>query len=244
MFQIALFKGFPDIPHIPLPPEHSVGRNEATRSPTRENPESWQERRRPREICCLRCCRFVEISHNEEHSKQCQAHLGSPTLLRYHSPYGSLGPTVANTPPPPPTHQPPCSPAPPDWTRLGLISSGSTFGPFFLEPYPHQLLCPGALGVTALATDGGALAPPGPEARSATTEPDTSTFLQQIKQFDHFPSPSTKTVVVEGNENKRTKHFFIFWDADFSPPPPPPFQHSPGASPVSRVQPEKHFHGF
>ena len=50
MFQIALFKGFPDIPHIPLPPEHSVGRNEATRSPTRENPESWQERRRPREI--------------------------------------------------------------------------------------------------------------------------------------------------------------------------------------------------
>ena len=50
VFQIALFKGFSDIPHIPLPPEHSVGRNEATRSPTRENPESWQDSRRPREI--------------------------------------------------------------------------------------------------------------------------------------------------------------------------------------------------
>ena len=50
MFQIALFKGFPNIPHIPLPPEHSVGRNQATRSPTRENPESWHNRRRPREI--------------------------------------------------------------------------------------------------------------------------------------------------------------------------------------------------
>ena len=50
----ALFKGFPNIPHIPLPPEHSVGKNEATRSPTRENPESWKDQRRPREIlCCL-----------------------------------------------------------------------------------------------------------------------------------------------------------------------------------------------
>ena len=57
VFQIALFKGFPDIPHIPLPPEHSVGRNEATRSPTRENPESWQERRRPREI--YKCRKWV-----------------------------------------------------------------------------------------------------------------------------------------------------------------------------------------
>ena len=51
VFQIALFKGFPDIPHIPLPPEHSVGKNEATRSPTRENPQSWKEQDRPREIC-------------------------------------------------------------------------------------------------------------------------------------------------------------------------------------------------
>ena len=50
VFQIALFKGFPDIPHIPLPPEHSVGKNEATRSPTRENPQSWKEQGRPREI--------------------------------------------------------------------------------------------------------------------------------------------------------------------------------------------------
>ena len=34
VFQIALFKGFPNIPHIPLPPEHSVGTNEATMAPT------------------------------------------------------------------------------------------------------------------------------------------------------------------------------------------------------------------
>ena len=44
-------KGFPNIPHIPLPPEHSVGTNEATMAPTPENPESWHNRQRPREIC-------------------------------------------------------------------------------------------------------------------------------------------------------------------------------------------------
>ena len=51
VFQIALFKGFPNIPHIPLPPEHSVGRNEATMAPNPENPESWHIQYRPRETC-------------------------------------------------------------------------------------------------------------------------------------------------------------------------------------------------
>ena len=55
----ALFKGFPNIPHIPLPPEHSVGKNEATRSPTRENPESWREQCRPREIYRAQGARFT-----------------------------------------------------------------------------------------------------------------------------------------------------------------------------------------
>ena len=50
VFQIALFKGFPNIPHIPLPMEHSVGTNEATIAPTAENPESWHIPHRPREI--------------------------------------------------------------------------------------------------------------------------------------------------------------------------------------------------
>ena len=47
----ALFKGFPNIPHIPLPTGHSVDTNEATTAPTLENPQSWQEIRCPREIC-------------------------------------------------------------------------------------------------------------------------------------------------------------------------------------------------
>ena len=38
------------IPHIPLPPEHSVGTNEATMAPTPENPQSWHIPQRPREI--------------------------------------------------------------------------------------------------------------------------------------------------------------------------------------------------
>ena len=50
VFQIALFKGFLNIPHIPLPPEHSVGTNEATMAPTPETPESWHIPHRPREI--------------------------------------------------------------------------------------------------------------------------------------------------------------------------------------------------
>ena len=50
VFQIALFKGFPNIPQIPLPPEHSVGTNKATMAPTPENPESWYNRQRPREF--------------------------------------------------------------------------------------------------------------------------------------------------------------------------------------------------
>ena len=37
-------------PHTP-PPEHSVGRNQATKAPTPENPLSWHNSARPREIC-------------------------------------------------------------------------------------------------------------------------------------------------------------------------------------------------
>ena len=51
VFRIALFKGFPNIPHIPLPPEHSVGANEGTMAQGPENPQSWQDSERPREIC-------------------------------------------------------------------------------------------------------------------------------------------------------------------------------------------------
>ena len=47
----ALFKGFPNIPHIPLPTGHSVDTNEATMAPTLETPQSWQVQQRPREIC-------------------------------------------------------------------------------------------------------------------------------------------------------------------------------------------------
>ena len=49
VFQIALFKGFPNIPHIPLPPAHSVTTNEATMAPTPETPQSWHIPQRPRE---------------------------------------------------------------------------------------------------------------------------------------------------------------------------------------------------
>ena len=48
---IALSKGFPNIPHIPLPPEHSAGTNEGTMAPTPENPPSWRNSGCPREIC-------------------------------------------------------------------------------------------------------------------------------------------------------------------------------------------------
>ena len=51
VFQIALFKGFPNIPHITLPLGHSVDTNEATMDLTPENAPCWHDRYRPREIC-------------------------------------------------------------------------------------------------------------------------------------------------------------------------------------------------
>ena len=50
VFQVALFKGFPNIPHIPLPLGHSVVTNEATMAPTPENAPCWHDWHRPREI--------------------------------------------------------------------------------------------------------------------------------------------------------------------------------------------------
>ena len=50
MFQIALFKGFPNIPHIPPPSGHSAGTNDATMAPTPENAPCWHEIGRPQEI--------------------------------------------------------------------------------------------------------------------------------------------------------------------------------------------------
>ena len=44
-FQLALFKGFSNLPHIPLPWEHSVGTNQATMTTTSENPPSWHTTR-------------------------------------------------------------------------------------------------------------------------------------------------------------------------------------------------------
>jgi hypothetical protein len=41
LFQIALFKGFPNIPHIPLPTGHPVSTNRATMAPTPENAPCW-----------------------------------------------------------------------------------------------------------------------------------------------------------------------------------------------------------
>ena len=41
VFQIALFKGFPNIPHIPPPLGHSADTNEATMAPTPKTPASW-----------------------------------------------------------------------------------------------------------------------------------------------------------------------------------------------------------
>ena len=49
VFQIALSKGFPNIPHIPPPLGHSAGTNEATMT-TPENAPCWQVPQRPREI--------------------------------------------------------------------------------------------------------------------------------------------------------------------------------------------------
>ena len=39
VFQIALFKGIPNIPHIPT--GHPADSNEATMAPTLENPPCW-----------------------------------------------------------------------------------------------------------------------------------------------------------------------------------------------------------
>ena len=51
VFQIVLFKGFPNIPHIP-PPHigHSVRTNNATMTTTTENPLRWRNRQHPQEI--------------------------------------------------------------------------------------------------------------------------------------------------------------------------------------------------
>ena len=51
VFQITLFKGFPNIPHIPPRTGHTVGTNQATMTTTTENPPSWRIRYGPREIC-------------------------------------------------------------------------------------------------------------------------------------------------------------------------------------------------
>ena len=53
VFQLALFKGFPNILHITLPTGHTMGTNQATLTTTTENPPSWRIRYRPREICIL-----------------------------------------------------------------------------------------------------------------------------------------------------------------------------------------------
>ena len=60
VFRIALFEDFPNIPHIPLPPGHSAGTNEATMAPTPENPPCWQDPHRPREIWLIQG-RFKEV---------------------------------------------------------------------------------------------------------------------------------------------------------------------------------------
>ena len=51
VFQIAIFKGFPNIPHMPPAAGHSAGTNEATMATTPENAPHWHETGRPREIC-------------------------------------------------------------------------------------------------------------------------------------------------------------------------------------------------
>ena len=57
VFWVALFKGFPNMPHIPPPTGHSAGTKETTKAPTPENAPCWHETVRPREICelCIRC---------------------------------------------------------------------------------------------------------------------------------------------------------------------------------------------
>ena len=50
VFQIAHFKGFPNIPHIPTPIGHSRGAIEATTAALSKNAQSWQKQRRHREI--------------------------------------------------------------------------------------------------------------------------------------------------------------------------------------------------
>ena len=50
VFQITLFKGFPNIPHIPPHYGTLMSTNEATRVATPENAPSWQETTCPREI--------------------------------------------------------------------------------------------------------------------------------------------------------------------------------------------------
>ena len=51
VFRIALFKGFPNVPHIPPPVGHTVGTHTATITTTSENPPSWCKTQCPQEIC-------------------------------------------------------------------------------------------------------------------------------------------------------------------------------------------------
>ena len=68
VFQIALLKGFPNMPHIPLPPEHSGGTNEATTTATSENPPCWHKTRQCRELC-----RFLPVFVNRQLHTTCFA---------------------------------------------------------------------------------------------------------------------------------------------------------------------------
>ena len=103
----ALFKGFPNIPHIPLPTGHSVSTNQATMAPTPENAPCWHLPHRPREMCkgkhfywalfakgalapLPRCCLFASANcvYNEEtvsRSRQCYLlQTTSPVCLGKH----------------------------------------------------------------------------------------------------------------------------------------------------------------
>ena len=55
VFQIALFEGFPNLPHNPpTPTGHSAGTNQATMATTLENAPYWHDPHQPREIWDLR----------------------------------------------------------------------------------------------------------------------------------------------------------------------------------------------
>ena len=74
VFQIALFMGFPNIPHIPPPTGHTLGTNDTTMTTSTENLPSWCNPHCPQEIFKIDLSDRQRAVHEERQEDVIVAH--------------------------------------------------------------------------------------------------------------------------------------------------------------------------